>query len=61
MTYELIMEESFQPSTGGRPYQSETVIRTMLTLLDAQLLAAEYNVTAKGNTYFFYRATKESK
>ena len=56
--YELIMEESFQPEFG-RPYTSETVIRTMLSQMDAQLLAAEYNVSARGNTYFFYRESKK--
>ena len=56
--YELIMEESFQPEFG-RPYQSEKVIQTMLSLMDAQLLAAEYNIKARGDTYFFYRETKK--
>lgn len=61
MTYEIVLEESFQPASGGRAYHSETVIRTMLTLLDARLECAEMNIKAKGNQYFSYRETKETK
>lgn len=55
MTYEIVLEESFQPTSGGRAYHSETVIRTMLTLLDARLECAELNIRAQGNQYFSYR------
>ena len=55
MTYEIICEESFQPTSGGRAYQSERVVRTMLTLLEARLECAELNIRAQGNQYFSYR------
>lgn len=61
MMYEVVKEESFQPSTGGRAYHSETVLRTMLTELEAKLIAAEYNTTRRGDVYYFVRETKEAK
>jgi hypothetical protein len=61
MTYEIVLEESFQPASGGRAYHSETVIRTMLTLLDARLECAEYNIKRTSNQYYSYREVKESK
>jgi hypothetical protein len=57
MTYEVVLEESYQPEFG-RPYQSETVLRTMLTLMDAKLIVAEYNTKRLSNQYYFYRETK---
>lgn len=57
MTYEIICEETYQPEYS-RPYQSERVVRTMLTLLDARLECAELNIKAKGNQYFSYRVAK---
>lgn len=60
MTYEVVMEESFQPEFG-RAYHSETVLRTMLTELDAKLIAAEYNTARRVDVYYFVRETKESK
>ncbi len=54
MTYKIICEESFQPKEG-RAYQSERVVRTMLTLLEARLECAEMNIKAQGNQYFSYR------
>jgi hypothetical protein len=54
MTYKIICEESFQ-SEYGRPYQSERIVKTMLTLIEAQLECAEYNLKRKDNEYFFYR------
>jgi hypothetical protein len=61
MLYEIVLEESFQPAAGGRAYHSETVIRTMLSLLDAKLECAEYNVNAFSGQYYSYRQVKESK
>ena len=55
--YEVVMEEAFGLRTGGRAYYSETVIRTMLTELDAKLIAAEYNTTRRGDVYYFVRET----
>lgn len=60
MSYEVVMEESFQPR-DGRAYHSETVLRTMLTDLEAKLIAAEYNTTRRGDVYYFVRETKETK
>jgi hypothetical protein len=54
MTYEIICEESFQPKEG-RAYQSERVVRTMLTLSEARLECAELNIKAQGNQYYSFR------
>ena len=55
--YEVVLEESYS-SEYGRSYHSETVLRTMLSLMDAQLIVAEYNTKREGNQYYFYRLTK---
>jgi hypothetical protein len=57
--YEIVLEESYQPEFG-RPYQSERVLKTMLSLLEAQLETAEYNIKRESNQYFFYRETPQS-
>jgi bacillopeptidase F (M6 metalloprotease family) len=51
-TFSVIVTEYYQPSTGGRPYQSDRVVATMLTEVDAKLLAAEYNTKASGSQYY---------
>lgn len=56
--YEIVLEESYQPEFG-RPYQSERVLRTMLSLLEAQLETAEYNIKRASNQYFYYRESKK--
>jgi len=58
--YEIVCEESFQ-SDYGRPYQSEHVVRSMLSLIDATEIVAEYNKTCKSNEYYCYREMKEAK
>jgi hypothetical protein len=57
MTYEIVMEETFQPEFG-RPYQSQRVLHTNLSLADAQFVVADYNTIAEANQYFFYRESK---
>lgn len=59
--YEIVLEEYYQPAHGGRSYQSERVVKTMLSLIDAKLETAELNTQRIGNQYFFYREIKDSK
>jgi len=55
--YEIVCEETFQPEYS-RAYQSQHVVRSMLSLMDAMEILAEYNKTCESNEYFFYRETK---
>jgi hypothetical protein len=57
-TYSIIEEDYYQ-NYEGQPYSSERIYRTMLTELEAKVLAAELNTTRVGNTYYSIR--KERK
>lgn len=54
-TWELVVTEYYTPANGGRPYQSERLVATMLTELDAKLQAAEYNTRAVSGQYYSVR------
>ena len=55
--YEIVLEEAYQPEFG-RAYYSQTIVKSMISLMDAMMLVPEYNREAKGNQYFFYREIK---
>lgn len=59
MKYQVILEEYYTPANGGRSYQSERVVATMLSELDAKLQAAEYNTKASGSQYYSIRKMEE--
>jgi hypothetical protein len=50
-----IIEEEYYQNYEGQPYSSERIYRTMLTELEAKVLAAELNTTRVGNTYYSIR------
>jgi len=50
--WSVIVTEYYQPSHGGRPYQSDRVVATMLTEVEAKLKAAEYNTRAVSGQYY---------
>jgi hypothetical protein len=54
MTYEVILEESFQPKEG-RAYHSETVVSTQPTMEDARRYALACNTKAFSNQFYSYR------
>lgn len=51
-TFSVIVTEYYQPSTGGRPYQSDRVVWTDLTEEDARKYAAMANITAFAHEYY---------
>ena len=53
-TYRIIEEDYYQ-NYEGQPYSSERVYRTMLTELEAKVLAAELNTRRVGPTYYSIR------
>jgi hypothetical protein len=54
-TFSVIVTEYYTPANGGRPYQSDRVVATMLTELEAKLQAAEYNSRAVSGQYYSIR------
>jgi len=50
--FSVIVTEYYQPSTGDRPYQSDRIVATMLSEVDAKLLAAEKNCRAVSGQYY---------
>jgi hypothetical protein len=55
MTYEVVLEESFQPASGGRAYHSETVVSTQPTMEDARRYALACNTKAYSNQFYSFR------
>jgi len=58
MSYEVVLEEFYQPA-GGRPYTSETVVRSGLTYEEARRHALACNTKAFSNEYYSYRMTPQ--
>jgi hypothetical protein len=58
-TFSVIVTEYYTPANGGRPYQTDRTVATMLTELDAKLLAAEYNTRAVGGQYYSIRKVED--
>ena len=61
MTYEIVLEESFQPAGGGHPYHSETVVSTQPTMEEARRHALMCNTKAFSNQYYSFREAKATK
>lgn len=58
MTYEVVLEEFYQP-VNGRPYTSETVVRSGLTYEEARRHAFACNTKVLSNQYYSYRNTPQ--
>jgi hypothetical protein len=54
MTYEVILEESYQ-TQDGRDYHSETQVRTYPTMEEARRHALMCNTKAFSNQYYSFR------
>jgi hypothetical protein len=54
-TFSVIVTEYYTPANGGRPYQSDRVVATMLTEAEAKLQAAKYNMRAVSGQYYSVR------
>jgi hypothetical protein len=54
-TYSVVVIDNYQPSAGDKFYQSERVVATCLTELDAKLQAAEYNIKRTEGTIYIVR------
>ncbi len=61
MNYEIVLEESFQPATGGRAYHSERVVQRFEDQRVAEGFANSYNKEALPNQYYSVRKIKEVK
>jgi hypothetical protein len=58
MTYEVVLEEFYQPKTG-RPYTSEKVVKVGLTYEGARREALVCNTKVFSNQYYSYRMTPQ--
>lgn len=58
--YEMVLEESFQPSNGGRAYYSERIVQRFEDRTVAEGFASAYNKEALPNQYYSVRKIKET-
>ena len=58
MTYEVVLEEFYQP-VNGRPYTSEKVVKVGLTYEEARRHALACNTKVFSNQYYSYRMTPQ--
>ena len=53
--FEVVLQESYTPSTGGRPYHSERVVARYRTESEAKATTSQYNREALVNQYYSIR------
>ena len=57
--FEVVLQETYQPTEIGRPYTSETVVKKGLTQEEARREAMMCNTKAFSHEYYFARKEQE--